>query len=328
MESGNRGGWFRRGTVMAALAAMLIVVSACGSAAQYSSTALDGRQLAQAGFDPNRPSTLPLSQVPEELAFVDEAIDDSSPGTSGGADTDGADFASAATDSTGEPGPESSGSIDTGSTDTGSSDTNVVDSIPAVAQPVFEDGSTPAIAEAQFQRCVIDYREIEWNAPPSVVVDGYTAATSIPCANTEWFAATALQNGTLLFTVLSGEAGLSGASPTSGTAEEQMNRWVAQGLPQIAEMEIASTGACENGDIQLASVELRPDVEVNPAGMDQLLASAAEVGALVDQRGELTLIAGGGSPCISGIVIKPGLVAWLTSRDASALISVAETLSS
>ncbi len=316
VNSGARGGWFRRGVMGVVVLVAVLVAVACGSVDEYSSTSIEETIAARAGYDPNRSSVGFSTELPSELAFADESqsITGTETGTAdvdGNGGRDGTDFTA---------GSDDEGLSDDGKASLGGSGQN---DQPDLAEPLTPDVDPSGRV---YQRCVIDYGRIDWTAEAAEIVERHTVASAQPCTGEQWYEATAFQNGILIFMVLTGEQDLVASAPTSAAVEATATSLIAQGYPSVERMEIASSGACENGDIQLAMLQLRQGVEIDPTGLEELVASADEVGALVDQRNGLTLIAGGGSPCISGIVVKPGLVAWLTSRDASALVDAADFL--
>lgn len=307
-----------------ALAVAMLFASACGTANDYSSEAINEFAAAQAGIDPNRDPVDqnaidqnavdqngldPNESIPDQLAFVDESEESATPDVDD--NTDDHTYVNDGVNSLVEEDRQS---------------------LPAgVDDNQRQDSLTPRTPDRNsvgqvYQRCVVDYGNIDWSAPPAEVAALYTAASAEPCASEKWYEATAFQNGILIFMVITGEQDTVAAAPSSAGAEETVASLIAQGYASVERMEIASTGSCENGEVQLAILELREGIQLDPAGMDEIVASADDVGALVDQREGITLIAGGGSPCVSGIVVKPDLVAWFTSSDTTALLEAAEFL--
>lgn len=186
---------------------------------------------------------------------------------------------------------------------------------------------TPVLAPTgkRYSKCTVDYSEIDWTQPPSNIVEQHTVASQQPCAEETWYSETAFQNGVLVFMVLTGEEALAAAAPASDADAATATSLREQGFDQVASLEITSSGSCTTGEVQVAILRLRSDAG-EPLGLEAIIDSAKSAGALVDEREAVTIIAGGGSPCTSGIVIRDDVIAWFTSNDANTVTQAATAL--
>lgn len=178
--------------------------------------------------------------------------------------------------------------------------------------PTTDPGGSPYLS------CSIEYGTIDWEADPETIVQAHTAASAVPCAGETWYHNTAFQNGILTFMALVGEQNLAAAAPKSETADAVAISLRSQGFDRLAAMDIASSGRCEQGQVQAALFTLR-DADQPVEGLEALLESAEVSGAEIERTEAFTVITGAGAPCATAIVHRDRILGWVTTDSVDRL---------
>ena len=196
---------------------------------------------------------------------------------------------------------------------------------PGSAMPSLAPTGTP------YRTCITDYRSIDWTAAAAEVVEAHRAAATAPCTDDDWYRDTAFQNGILTFMLLVGEEELSAAGADGDEPADLAASLSAQGFERLASLEIASSGWCHRGEVQVALATLSSAGSTSAAGstssagsagravqapgLDAIVAKAEAAGAVVDRGPALTVLTGGDVACATGIVHADDVVGWVTASD-------------
>lgn len=185
----------------------------------------------------------------------------------------------------------------------------------AVAGP---SSAMPALAPTGtgYRSCVTDYGAIDWNGGPRKVIEAHRRAATAPCTAPAWYRDTAFQNGILTFMLLVGEEELAAAAPDGDEPTDLAASLAAQGFDRLATLEIASSGWCHAGEVQVALATLTSTgSEVRTPGLAAIVAKAEAAGAVIDRGPAMTVLTGGDVPCATAIVHADDVVGWVTAAD-------------